>query len=60
MKMDYYLKLEEPYKEGGSIKCGVNCFIHEFYVVSTQRQRVWVSLNTWREATMPAGCLGSD
>ena len=86
MKMDYYLKLEEPSKEGGSMgkvgkffdsrdndapkktgqsdrsksTCGVNCFMHNFHVVSTQAQRVWVSLHTWRKETMPDGCLGSD
>ena len=65
MHMDYYLKLDDKpsSKKAEHVwkrqlnECSPNCITHDIHVVSTKTQRVWISLNTWRKATMPDGCL---
>ena len=67
MKMDYYLKIGDT--PGTALtdsasddlkyvskKCGPDCILAEVVVVSTEAQRVWVSLNTWSSETMPETC----
>ena len=68
MKMDYYLKLDDkadPERETNMSSflkrsCGKNCILHDLHVVSKKAQKVWVSLNTWRAATMPDGCMSQN
>ena len=70
MKMDYYLKLDDtsqnkPKKTDDEVyknmykDCGAGCTLHRLHVVSPSAQKVWISLNTWAEDTMPRGqhCL---
>ena len=35
--------------------CGGKCTLHKLHIVSPSAQKVWISLNTWAEATMTKG-----
>ena len=72
--MDYYLKLDDNSSpvdkalvksKSDGVKelvryCGENCVLHDLHVVSMKAQKVWISLNTWREKTMPKGCRTAE
>lgn len=67
MFMDYYLKFDDEPKmkvteqskevlKKMAKDCGEGCIIHKIHVVSTVAQKVWFSISTYSESTMPESC----
>ena len=67
MFMDYYLKFDDKPRmkvteqsnevlKSMAKDCGEGCIISKIYVVSTVPQRVWFSISTYSDETMPESC----